>query len=201
MDSNKRKLTRSAAANSDRRSDCSNCNNKNHHRQHCKLIATWYFQRWQLVLRFQHPRQSQTVTSGWQRQQVHKTGVRSFSAVMRRHKSNVQCWSQIKRRHKFSTERTQKQQEHGPLAHIQNSGVKIMLVPLNFLTVISQTLHIRVCVCVCACVCVHVCVCVSWGRGWWLGEMELWVGSNIMIHFLYILLFLIWHMYLYIIQC
>ena len=51
-------------------------------------------------------------------------------------------------------------------------------------------------------VCVCVCVCVSWaGRGWWLGEMELWVGSNIMIHFLYILLFLIWHMYLYIIHC
>ena len=36
-----------------------------------------------------------------------------------------------------------------------------------------------------------VCVCVSWGRGWGLWEMELWVGSNIMIHFLYILLFLI----------
>ena len=31
--------------------------------------------------------------------------------------------------------------------------------------------------------------------------MELRVGSNIMIHFLYILLFLIWHMYLYIIHC
>ena len=45
------------------------------------------------------------------------------------------------------------------------------------------------------------CVCVSWGRGWGLGEMELLVGSNIMIHFLYILLFLIWHMYLYIIHC
>ena len=27
--------------------------------------------------------------------------------------------------------------------------------------------------------------------------MELRVGSNIMIHFLYILLFLLWHMYLY----
>ena len=34
-----------------------------------------------------------------------------------------------------------------------------------------------------------------------LGEMELRVGSNIMIHFLYILLFLIWHMYLYNIHC
>ena len=31
--------------------------------------------------------------------------------------------------------------------------------------------------------------------------MELRVGSNIMIHFLYILLLLIWHMYLYIIHC
>ena len=31
--------------------------------------------------------------------------------------------------------------------------------------------------------------------------MELRVGSNIMIHFLYILLFLIWHMYLYILHC
>ena len=30
--------------------------------------------------------------------------------------------------------------------------------------------------------------------------MELRVDSNIMIHFLYILLFLIWHMYLYIIH-
>ena len=47
----------------------------------------------------------------------------------------------------------------------------------------------------------YSCMCVSWGRGWGLGEMELWVGSNIMIHFLYILLFLIWHMYLYIIHC
>ena len=46
-----------------------------------------------------------------------------------------------------------------------------------------------------------VCACVSWGRGWGLGEMELRVGSNIMTHFLYILLFLIWHMYLYIIHC
>ena len=36
-----------------------------------------------------------------------------------------------------------------------------------------------VCVCVCACVCVRV----SWWRGWGLGEMELRVGSNIMIHF------------------
>ena len=65
--------------------------------------------------------------------------------------------------------------------------------------------HIRVCVCVCVCVCARararVCMCVSWGRGWGLGEMELRVGSNIMIHFLYILLFLIWHMYLYIIHC
>ena len=34
-----------------------------------------------------------------------------------------------------------------------------------------------------------------------LGEMELRVGGNIMIHFLYILLLLIWHMYLYIIHC
>ena len=39
------------------------------------------------------------------------------------------------------------------------------------------------------CVCVHV------------GGMELRVGSNIMIRFLYILLLLIWHMYLYIIYC
>ena len=31
--------------------------------------------------------------------------------------------------------------------------------------------------------------------------MELKVGSNIMIHFLYILLLLIWHMYLYILYC
>ena len=47
-------------------------------------------------------------------------------------------------------------------------------------------------------------MCVSWGRGWGLGEMELRVGSNIMIHFLYILLLLIWHMYLnilYIVSC
>ena len=46
----------------------------------------------------------------------------------------------------------------------------------------------RVCVFVCVCVCVFVraCVRVSWGRVWGLGEMELWVGSNIMIHFLYI---------------
>ena len=49
----------------------------------------------------------------------------------------------------------------------------------------------------------------SWTKNWcqnicdhkWLGEMELWVGSNIIIHFLYVLLFLIWHMYLYIIHC
>ena len=40
-------------------------------------------------------------------------------------------------------------------------------------------------------------MCVSWKRGWGLGEMEVRVGSN-MIHFLDILLFLIWHMYLYI---
>ena len=67
----------------------------------------------------------------------------------------------------------------------------------------TATCFIFVCVCACVCVCVRACVCVrvSWGRGWWLGEMELWVGSNIMIHFLYILLFLIWHMYLYIIHC
>ena len=39
------------------------------------------------------------------------------------------------------------------------------------------------------------------GSGWGLGEMELSVGSNIMIHLFYILLFLIWHMYLYIIHC
>ena len=38
-------------------------------------------------------------------------------------------------------------------------------------------------------------------RGWGLGEMELRVCSNIMILFLYILLLLIWHMYLYIIHC
>ena len=56
--------------------------------------------------------------------------------------------------------------------------------------------HIHVCVCVC----VRVCAWVSWGWGWGLGEMELRVGSHIMIHFLYILLFLIWHMYLYIIH-
>ena len=37
-----------------------------------------------------------------------------------------------------------------------------------------------------SCVCACVCVCVSWGRGWGLGGMELSVGSNIMIHFLYI---------------
>ena len=68
------------------------------------------------------------------------------------------------------------------------------LLPVSYLGV-----HVHVCVCVC--VCVRVCVCVSWGQGWGLGEMELRVGSNIMIHFLYILLFLIWHMYLYIIHC
>ena len=67
----------------------------------------------------------------------------------------------------------------------------------------TATCFIFVCVCVCACVraCVRTCVCVSWRQGWGLGEMELWVGSTIMIHFLYILLFLIWHMYLYIIHC
>ena len=32
---------------------------------------------------------------------------------------------------------------------------------------------------------------MRYGRGWGLGEMELRVGRNIMIHFLYILLFLI----------
>ena len=37
--------------------------------------------------------------------------------------------------------------------------------------------------------------------GWGLGGMELRVGSHIMILFLYILLLLIWHMYLYIIHC
>ena len=42
---------------------------------------------------------------------------------------------------------------------------------------------------------------VIWKREERLGEMELRVGSNIMIHFLYILLFLVWHMYLYIIHC
>ena len=26
-------------------------------------------------------------------------------------------------------------------------------------------------------------MCVSWGRGWGLGEMEIRVGSNILIHF------------------
>ena len=31
--------------------------------------------------------------------------------------------------------------------------------------------------------------------------MELRVGGNVMIHFLYILLLLIWHMYMYIIHC
>ena len=56
-------------------------------------------------------------------------------------------------------------------------------------------------VCVRVCVCVHVCMCVSWGRGWGLGGTELRVGSNIMIHFFYILLLLIWLMYLYIIHC
>ena len=53
-------------------------------------------------------------------------------------------------------------------------------------------------------VCVCMCVCVSWGQGWGLAEMELRVGSNIMIHFLYILLLLVWHMYflcVYIIHC
>ena len=41
------------------------------------------------------------------------------------------------------------------------------------------------------------------GGGWegGVGGMELRVGSNIMIHFLYILLLLIWHVYLYIIHC
>ena len=47
----------------------------------------------------------------------------------------------------------------------------------------------------------HIRVCVCRGQGWGLGEMELRVGSNIMIHFLYILLLLIWHMYLYIVHC
>ena len=46
-----------------------------------------------------------------------------------------------------------------------------------------------------------VCVCVSWGQGWGLGGMELRVGSNIMIYFLYVLLLLIRHMDLYIIHC
>ena len=63
----------------------------------------------------------------------------------------------------------------------------------------SKYLFSYLCVCVCVCVC--VCACVSWGQGWVLGEMELRVGSNTMIHLLYILLFLIWHMYLYIIHC
>ena len=48
-------------------------------------------------------------------------------------------------------------------------------------------------------------MCVSWGQGLGLGGMELRVGSNIMIQFLYILLLLIWHMYfiffVYIIHC
>ena len=46
-------------------------------------------------------------------------------------------------------------------------------------------------------------VCVSVGGGVWGlgGVMELRVGSNIMIHFIYILLLLIWHMYLYIRHC
>ena len=43
--------------------------------------------------------------------------------------------------------------------------------------------------------CVYVCV--SWGRGLGVGEMELRIDSNIRIHFLYIMLFLIWHVYLY----
>ena len=52
-----------------------------------------------------------------------------------------------------------------------------------------------------SCVCARARACVSWRRGWGLGGMELRVGSNLMIHFLYILLLLIWHMYLYIIHC
>ena len=60
---------------------------------------------------------------------------------------------------------------------------------------------VRACVRVCVCVRACVCVCVSWGRGWGLGGMELRVGSNIMIHLLYILLLLVRHMYLYIIHC
>ena len=45
------------------------------------------------------------------------------------------------------------------------------------------------CVCVCAC----ARLCVNWGLGWGLGGMELRVGSNIMIHFLDMLLLLIWY--------
>ena len=48
--------------------------------------------------------------------------------------------------------------------------------------------HRCVCLRMCVRVCVCVCACVSWGWGWGLGGMELRVGSNIMIHFLYILL-------------
>ena len=39
------------------------------------------------------------------------------------------------------------------------------------------------------------CACIG------LGEMELRVGGKIMIHFLYILLFRVWRMYLYVIRC
>ena len=34
-----------------------------------------------------------------------------------------------------------------------------------------------------------------------MGGLELRVGDNIMVHFLYILLLLIWHKHLYIIHC
>ena len=61
-----------------------------------------------------------------------------------------------------------------------------------------QVCIVVMCARVCVRACVHVC---QLGAGVGLGEMELRVGSNIMIHFLYILLFLIWHMYLYIIHC
>ena len=49
--------------------------------------------------------------------------------------------------------------------------------------------------------CVCACVPVGGGGGDSVGGIELRVGSNIMIHFLDILLFLIWHMYLYIMHC
>ena len=62
---------------------------------------------------------------------------------------------------------------------------------------INQSWRLIICYAIYIC----VCVCVSWGRGWGLGGMELRVGSNIMIHFLYILLLPIWHMYFYIIHC
>ena len=59
----------------------------------------------------------------------------------------------------------------------------------------------------CVCVCVCECVSVGGGGGDSVGGRELRVGSNIRIHFLYMLLLLIWHMFffgvciLYIVSC